>query len=54
MLDDRRTEWERLDVSDRVWLSPVKRNPLTVGREYEIEQRQDGRLAFRSGRSSGR
>ena len=51
MLDDRRTEWERLDVADRVWLSPVKRNPLAVGREYEIEQRQDGRLAFRSGRS---
>ena len=54
MLDDRRTEWERLDVADRVWLSPVKRNPLTVGQEYEIEQRQDGRLAFRSGRSGRR
>ena len=40
------TEWERTDVSDRVWLSPVKRNPLRAGQDYSIMRDDDGRLYF--------
>ena len=49
--NDRLTEWERMDVSDSVWLRPVKRSPLALGEEYEIRRTQSGRLAFRPSRS---
>ena len=46
VFDGRLTEWERLDVADQVWLRPLRRNPLAVGQDYEIQKARDGRLAF--------
>ena len=41
------TDWMRVDISNRVWLSPLGRNPLSAGQEYEIVTEERGRLAFR-------
>ena len=38
------TEWERTDVSNQVWLSPVGRNPLVTGQDYYIMRSPDGTL----------
>ena len=40
------TEWERTDISNRVWLSPVARNPLRAGQDYRIMRDDKGRLYF--------
>ncbi len=40
------TEWERTDVSDQVWLSPIKRNPLKVGQDYRIMRDDEGKFYF--------
>jgi len=41
------TEWERIDASDKVWLSPLGPNPLSPSMKYEILRRGDGELAFK-------
>ena len=38
------TTWSRLDVSDKVWLVPTHRNPLTLGQEYVIWRDAESRL----------
>ena len=38
------TEWERTDVSNQVWLSPVGRNPLVKGQDYNILRNPEGTL----------
>ena len=40
------TEWERIDVSNQVWLSPIGRNPFEAGRDYCIVRDDDGNLYF--------
>ena len=45
--NDQLTHWERIDASDRVWLSPIGPNPLSPLMKYEILQRSDGELAFK-------
>ena len=42
------TEWERIDSADRVWLIPVKRNPLSAGQTYVILRNARGVLFFRT------
>ena len=41
------TDWMRVDSGRDVWLSPAGRNPLLVGRVYEIVAESDGGFAFR-------
>lgn len=41
------TEWERIDAENKVWLSPVGRNPLSTNCEYEIYQQGDSTLVLR-------
>lgn len=45
--EGRLTDWSRMDASDRVWLIPSQRNPLTTNQEYLIVRESDGHLAFR-------
>lgn len=40
------TDWERIDVSDRVWLSPISRNPLAISQDYHIMRDGEGNLYF--------
>ncbi len=44
---DHLTEWQRLDVSDKVWLHTVGPNPLSEEYDYEILLRGDGQFMFR-------
>jgi len=41
------TEWERIDSSDKVWLSPVGPNPLSPNMRYDILRLPNGDLIFR-------
>ena len=41
------TNWSRLDISDRVWLVPLGRNPLVANQEYLIVRDADSRLILR-------
>lgn len=41
------TEWVRMSRADRVWLSPVGRNPLPPGREYQLVKIEQDHLMFR-------
>lgn len=42
------TEWVRMSLADRVWLSPAGgRNPLPQGHQYELVRIEDERLLFR-------
>lgn len=43
---DRVTEWERIEIKDRVLLTPVAANPLNMKRRYRLERRADGMLAI--------
>ena len=45
--EGRLTDWFRMDASDRVWLSPSSRNPLTANQDYVILRESDGHLAFK-------
>ena len=38
------TTWSRLDSSDKVWLAPTGRNPLSFGQEYVIWREADSRM----------
>jgi hypothetical protein len=40
------TEWTKIATKDRVWLSPVKSNPLEIGSRYALSQGDDGRFRF--------
>ncbi len=40
------TVWERLTISNKVWLSPVERNPLNGDRTYAIVRDSTGLLHF--------
>ena len=42
------TDWERFDVADQVWLSPMRRNPLMKGRDYQLLRDVEGRLYFKT------
>ena len=44
----RLTDWFRMDVSDRVWLYPANRNPLSANRDYVISREPDGHLSFKT------
>lgn len=41
------TEWERLQAKDRVWLSPIRTNPLPPGVTFAIVQGDRGQLVFK-------
>jgi len=41
------TEWERIDSMTKVWLSPLKRNPLNSIENYGIFRDETGALHFR-------
>ena len=41
------TEWERTDISNQVWLSPVGRNPLARNQAYVILRNLEGTLYIR-------
>ena len=41
------TDWTRVDIANQVWLSPLGRNPLTSGVEYQIVSDERGHLSFR-------
>jgi hypothetical protein len=43
-LDGAITEWTVIPTKDRVWLSPVKANPLVPGHKYALLKDDDGRL----------
>ena len=45
-LDGGLTNWERLDIQDKVWLNPSERNPLTANQEYLILQEINGQFSF--------
>lgn len=38
------TEWTRIDARNRVWLAPVKDNPLSTNVKYELIKTTDGKL----------
>lgn len=38
------TEWTRVDSKERVWLVPVRANPLPVGPSYELLRQESGEL----------
>lgn len=40
------TVWEPVNAKDRMWLSPVRTNPLTPGTTYALIQQSDGRLGL--------
>ena len=40
------TEWERIDSSDTVWLSPIRRNPLDHSRDFQLVRDESGALHF--------
>lgn len=42
------TDWTRFDASDKVWLNPLERNPLSLKQEYHILKDSDGRLSFKA------
>ena len=44
---DHLTEWERIDVSDKVWLYSRGPNPLAEDYDYEIVRRGDGQFMIR-------
>jgi hypothetical protein len=44
---DHLTEWQRIDVSDKVWLLSLGPNPLSEDYDYEILRRGDGQFMFR-------
>ncbi len=35
------TEWTRLDTKDRVWLNPLKNNPLNIDTSYQLQRLSD-------------
>lgn len=41
------TSWERVDSADRVWLSPLGRNPLAANKEYVILRDRESRILLR-------
>ena len=41
------TDWTRIDIASQVWLSPLGRNPLSLGVDYQIIAEERGRLSFR-------
>jgi hypothetical protein len=41
------TEWERIQIKDRVWLSPVRTNPLPMGVKFALVRDDNGRLALK-------
>jgi len=41
------TEWERVDAENRVYLSPVGRNPIDDNHEYEIFEQLDKTLVLK-------
>jgi hypothetical protein len=43
---DHMTEWSRIEISDKVWLSPTGPNPLSDTVDYEIVRRGDGQFLF--------
>ena len=45
-LDGGLTNWSRLDISDKVWLLPAGRNPLTASQNYLI-LRNESRFFFK-------
>ena len=45
-LDGGITFWTRLDISDKVWLIPTGRNPLSANQSYLILRNSEGRLSF--------
>lgn len=45
-LDGRTTEWVRMDMATRVYLSPRRGSPLSDVRSVELQVRNDGGLVF--------
>lgn len=41
------SEWERIDVQDKVWLVPIKANPLNPKNIYSLRLLEDGSLEIR-------
>ncbi len=41
-------EWERIDSKDKVWLNPIKRNPLQPNQWYKIIQDDNGVFHFKT------
>lgn len=44
------TEWTAVSAKDRVWLSPLRANPLAPGRRYVLLKGDDGRLRVQEAR----
>ncbi|HBB89949.1 MAG TPA: hypothetical protein DC047_20285 [Blastocatellia bacterium] len=42
------TEWERVDAKNKVWLSPMKLNPLSSECNYELLRDSDGCLVLQA------
>lgn len=38
------TKWTKVAASDKVWLSPIRSNPLEPGLRYALIKGEDGRL----------
>ncbi len=39
-------QWERMDTQDRVWLNPVKSNPLSIGKKFSLLRGDRGQLSL--------
>ena len=46
LFKDGYTEWQRMGVSNQVWLNPIHRNPLKRGCEYSIVRSSDGNICI--------
>jgi len=44
------TEWTRITTRDRVWLNPLKTNPLPMGQRYALTRGDDGQLRLEKAR----
>jgi hypothetical protein len=44
------TEWTKITTKDKVWLSPVRSNPLTPGEKYALVKGEDGGLKLKRAR----
>ncbi len=44
------TEWTRVAVANKVWITPLRENPLDPDKRYVVVRKDDGSLAIRSAR----
>ena len=44
------TEWTKVTTRDKVWLSPIRSNPLSPGQKYALVKGVDGRLRLQRAR----